>query len=156
MKRSPCAAGPADAAEIAALIQEAFESHRGRLHPSPGALKETAESIARRLAQERALVAEAERRIGACIFMTLRSAEELYVGRLAVLPSWRGRGVARRLVEAAERVAVREGRRALSLSVRAALTENIAVFERLGFRQVGRRPHPDDAATILMDMVKAL
>jgi ribosomal protein S18 acetylase RimI-like enzyme len=150
------AAGPADAPAIADVIRAAFEPYRGRLNPSPSALNETAKSIGERLTREPALAAEADGRIVGCVFMTLRESEELYVGRLAVLPGWQGRGLARRLMNSAEAIARDRGRRSMSLGVRMALTENIAFFERLGFRETGRRRHEDRPETVIVDMCKVL
>jgi predicted N-acetyltransferase YhbS len=150
------AAEAADAAEIARVIRAAFEPYRGRLNPSPSALQEIAKSIGEPLTREPALAAEADGRIVGCVFMTLRDSEELYVGRLAVLPGWQGRGLARRLMTSAEAIARDSGRRSMSLGVRMALTENIAFFERLGFRETGRRRHEDRPGTVIMDMCKVL
>ena len=57
------AGGEADAAAIAAVIVRAFASYTVRLDPPPSALHETAATIAARLAEELALVAECDGRI---------------------------------------------------------------------------------------------
>jgi hypothetical protein len=44
----------------------------------------------------------------------------------------------------------------MSLGVRMALAGNIAFFERLGFRETGRRRHEDRPETIIVDMCKVL
>ena len=136
------AADLADAPAIAAVIRAAFEPYRGRLQPTPSALSETPETIAARLAKGRGFVAEASGRIVACILTVANSAEELYVGRLAVDPEWQGRGIATRLMAVAEEMAGKNGFAFLSLGVRLALTGNRALFEKLGFRFHSEERHP--------------
>jgi predicted N-acetyltransferase YhbS len=136
------AAESADAFAIAAVIRAAFEPYRDRLVPTPSALSETAESIGVRLGAGQGFMAEAERRIVGCVLMQLNSPDDLYVGRLAVIPELQGRGLARRLMERAEAFARADGCTQMSLGVRIALTGNIAFFERCGFRFVSAERHP--------------
>ena len=63
------------------------------------------------------------------------------LGRLAVLPAFRRRGLAVRLVAAVESLAAGNGRRQVRLGVRLALPENRAFFEQLGYRQTGLDSH---------------
>ncbi|HXV23378.1 MAG TPA: GNAT family N-acetyltransferase, partial [Alphaproteobacteria bacterium] len=120
----------------------AFEPYRGRLNPNPSALAENAESIGARLAGGYGLAAVAEGGIVGCVLVSLEDPKEAYIGRLAVLPIWRGRGIGRRLMEGAEEAARARGCAAMSLGVRLVLSENIAFFERLGFRRVREECHP--------------
>ncbi len=66
----------------------------------------------------------------------------LYVGRLAVLPSHRGRGVGAALMQFAESLAPGFERSKVYLGTRASMPGNIAFYERLGYRIVKREPHP--------------
>ena len=150
------AAQLADAPAIAAVIRAAFEPYRGRLQPTPSALSETAETIAARLAKGRGFVAEGGGRIVACILTVANSAEELYVGRLAVHPEWQGRGIATRLMAAAEEMARKDGFAFLALGVRLALTDNRALFEKLGFRFHSAERHPGFSEPTYIFMRKEL
>jgi ribosomal-protein-alanine N-acetyltransferase len=86
-----------------------------------------------------------------CLKQVLDEAEILDV---AVSASLRGRGVGRILVEGALAASRSRGVAVVSLEVRVGNREAIALYERLGFREVGRRKNyydnGDDA--ILMDI----
>src|SRR5687768_983095 len=70
------AAHSADAPAIAGVIAAAFEPYRGWLRPASGALSETTETIAERLREGHALVAEAGGRIVGCILIVAKSPAE--------------------------------------------------------------------------------
>lgn len=57
-----------------------------------------------------------------------------HLGRMAVLPAWRGHGVGRALLDAAIRAAQNRGLRQLVLS---AQTHAAAFYERAGFKAMG-------------------
>jgi ribosomal protein S18 acetylase RimI-like enzyme len=145
-----------DAEDIAAVILSAFEPYRGRIEPTPSALSETGESIGRRLASGPGFVAEARDRVVGCVLTAFNSPGELYVGRLAVVPEWRRRGLGRRLIARSEELARERGCAAISLGVRIALKENIAFFERLGFRFVSEERHPGYSRPTYIAMAKLL
>jgi ribosomal protein S18 acetylase RimI-like enzyme len=149
-------AEPGDAEAIAAVILSAFEPYRGRIQPTPSALSETAESVGKRLAAGAGFVAEARERMLGCVLTTFNVPGELYVGRLAVIPEWRRRGLGRRLMMQAEAFARERGCRAMALGVRIAFTENIALFERLGFRFVKEERHPGYTEPTYISMAKPL
>ena len=54
-------------------------------------------------------------------------------------PAAQGQGVGRRLAAAVERMAAEAGARAVELYTNAAMTENQALYPRLGYRETGRR-----------------
>ena len=72
---------------------------------------------------------------------------------IAVVPSCRRQGVARKLVEALEEALRQEGAYQLTLEVRASNEPAKALYDKLGFGQVGRRPNyysaPKEDALIL-------
>lgn len=65
--------------------------------------------------------------------------DELHINNLAVLPAWRRRGVASRLVEYVLRAGAAAGAVRATLEVRASNHPAIALYERFGFREHGRR-----------------
>ena len=79
--------------------------------------------------------------------------DELHINNLAVLPGWRRRGVAARLLEHVLRAGAESGAVRGTLEVRASNTPAIALYERYGFRQRGKRPryytNPVEDALIL-------
>ena len=72
---------------------------------------------------------------------------------VAVSPAYRRRGIARELIQALLRELARQGSHRLTLEVRASNAPARALYESLGFAQVGRRPNyyrnPKEDALIL-------
>lgn len=75
------------------------------------------------------------------------------VMNLAVSPNRRRRGIAKALMQALETHLAHAGSEKLTLEVRASNEAAIALYTRLGFRQIGIRPnyyfHPKEDARIL-------
>ena len=80
-------------------------------------------------------------------------AGETDVMNIAVHPDWRRRGIAQSLIECLVVELKNRGSEALMLEVRVSNAPAIALYEKLGFRQVGRRPNyyrnPKEDALIL-------
>jgi len=144
-----------DPRDIVATIHAAFEEYRGVLNPKSGALRETVESITAKARKGVVLGIIEDNRVAACVCATVKDGM-LYLDRLAVYPEHRRRGYAEALVQAVEEEATRQGLPGVSLGVRLALSGNIALFERLGFKEVGRSTHDGFDAPTSMDMVKQL
>jgi ribosomal protein S18 acetylase RimI-like enzyme len=150
------AATAADAATIAAIIAASFEEYRGRLEPESGALGETAEAVTAELARESgAIIAERNGEVVGCVMVKLLE-DDLYLGRLAVVPAARGQGIARRLVEAVEDEARRRELAGVRLGVRIALTENQKLFASLGYVEISREAHEGFDQPTSINMRKAL
>jgi ribosomal protein S18 acetylase RimI-like enzyme len=122
----------ADAAVIADLVRLAFSIQSVQTNPPSSALKETPASITRDLEAGGGAVVESGRVI---VGVVLWREEEssLYVGRLAVHPSQRRRGIARLLMAEAEREARRRGLTRMHLGVRLELDDNRRLFLSCGF-----------------------
>jgi len=131
-----------DAAAIATVIAAAFAQYRGRLVPESGAFRETAATIAGELERGAgAIVAEQGGEMVGCVLVEEQEGD-LYFGRLSVLPSARGLGLAKRLIEAIEAEARRRGLSGVRLGVRIVLTDNQRLFQTLGYRETSREAHP--------------
>jgi GNAT superfamily N-acetyltransferase len=65
--------------------------------------------------------------------------DHLYVENVAVHPGAQGRGLGRALMAFAEQEAARRGLRRLALVTHEVMTENQAIYARLGYTEVGRR-----------------
>lgn len=84
------------------------------------------------------LVQEADREIvGYAVFWAVLDQGEL--GNIAVAEAWRRRGLATRLIEAVERCARERGVVEVFLEVRVSNAGAQELYNRHGFRQVGRR-----------------
>jgi predicted N-acetyltransferase YhbS len=144
-----------DAAAVADLIRLAFGSQSVVTAPPPSALRVTAEEVAAHLRTGGGAAAEA-----ACSLVgTALWAEQdgaLYLGRLAVAPSSRGRGIAKALVAAAEAAARQMGLPRIHLSTRLSLIDNRRLFAACGFIEMARHAHPGYATPTFVDMEKRL
>jgi predicted N-acetyltransferase YhbS len=146
----------ADAARLSDTIIAAFSAYPAPLNPPSSALRETAAVIRSKLADHGAAIAEIGSVIVGCVLFTPEDATALYLGRLAVHPSWRRLGVARALVAFVEHEARRLGRTSIRLSVRIALPDNQRLFASCGFLEVGREAHPGFAEPTMIRMEKRL
>jgi ribosomal protein S18 acetylase RimI-like enzyme len=73
--------------------------------------------------------------------IVLNSDEEgFFIDNVAVHPSHRGRGLGRALLEFAEVEASRAGFDSIYLYTHEKMTENIALYSRIGYEEYDRRP----------------
>jgi predicted N-acetyltransferase YhbS len=144
-----------DAAAAAELIRTAFADQGAITDPPSSALRETAAIVADKLAKGGGVGAERE---GALIGVVLWTPEDdaLYLGRLAVAPAWRGRGLAGQLIDAVEAEALRRGLGWLRVQARLELPRNRLLFARHGYVEVGVRAHPGYSEPTIAVMEKAL
>jgi GNAT superfamily N-acetyltransferase len=133
-------ASEADAETLAALLRAAFEEYRGKLDPPSGAHDETAALVREKLEYARAVLALAGEEPAGCIFYETPQ-EYAYFSRLAVLPAYRRRGLARTLIAYVEGQARALGRQRVRLGVRLALPQQRAYYERLGYRAIYALAH---------------
>jgi GNAT superfamily N-acetyltransferase len=124
-----------------ALLVACFADMEERIDP-PSSLREMTAADLRAKAAKETLVTlwQGGAPVG-CGYLR-DTGRSVYLGKLAVRPDRRGRGLLRRIVAEAEAMAQALGRPVLELGTRVELTENHAVFARLGFREVGRSAHP--------------
>jgi ribosomal protein S18 acetylase RimI-like enzyme len=130
----------ADAAGIAELVRLAFANQSAVTDPPPSALKETADTIARALAEGGGAVIEVGGRLAGCVLWHEEEGS-LYVGRLSVHPEHRRRGIARMLMDECEREARRRGLARMHLGVRLPLVDNRRLFATCGFVETGLHAH---------------
>lgn len=155
MEFSVRAMRPDDAAAVAGLIRAAFAAQSVATDPPPSALRETAQSVGASLAAGGGAVVQAgEALVGSVLWQ--EKAGGLYLGRLSVAPGWRGRGVARALVAAAEAAGRALALPRLHLSTRLVLADNRRLFAACGFHETTRHAHPGYAAPTFVDMEKPL
>ena len=125
---------PADADDTARVIRAAFAAQPRFTTPPSSALRETDETVAAKIAAGGGIGAFAGGALVGAILWEIK-AGALHVGRVCVVPGWRGRGLAGALVEACEGEAGRRGLARMTLRVRLELPENERLFERLGFER---------------------
>lgn len=144
-----------DAAAVAALIRAAFAAQSVVTDPPPSALRVTEPDIAAHLQKGEGAVAEvAGALVGSALWV--EQDDRLYLARLAVAPAFRGRGIAKRLIAAAEAAARNAGLPVLRLSTRLALQDNRRLFAACGFVETTREAHPGYAEPTFVNMEKRL
>lgn len=145
----------ADVDAVAAVLRDAFDGHRASYTPAAyAATTPDAMEVRRRLGDGPTWVAVVDGAVVGTV-SALPKGDALYVRSMAVLPSARGNGAGRRLMEAVEAFAVGEGFRRMTLSTAPFLLEAIRLYERGGFVRTGEGPH-DLAGTPLLGMEKRL
>ena len=116
---------PADDAAIAAVIASGIATLRETYRPTPAAVARKADLVLHRL-----VASESDAIVGTVEYAC--NGERLHLMGLYTLDSHRGRGVARRMIDALVVIANAHGARTLSLyTIRE--TGNVPIFERLGF-----------------------
>lgn len=134
-------AGFSDWHQLIDLLRESFAYMDSRIDP-PSSLKNMGIEEFRAKGQEETLILAQENGIIiGCVFAALRE-DCVYVGKVAVASSARGKGVARAMFAEAEALALQNGRRFVELQTRVELSENHATFAALGFWKVGESSHP--------------
>lgn len=146
---------PADAAAVAALVRAAFAAQSIVTDPLPSALRVTEADVASHLRTGGGAVVEAD---GDIVGSTLWTEQDggLYLSRLAVAPAWRGRGIAKVLVAAAETAARDQNLPRIHLSTRIPLLDNRQLFAACGFVETTREAHPGYAEPTSVHMEKRL
>jgi ribosomal protein S18 acetylase RimI-like enzyme len=134
------AADAAEAARIAYVIRSAFAEYRGILAPPSGALAVDAAAVRDLMRHGGFLACDADQQIVGCVFHQVHP-DYVYLGRLSVLPAFRGRRLGARLVAEVEDIAAAAGCDRVRLGVRLALPRNREFFERLGYGEVGLDAH---------------
>ena len=151
-----------DAETVFGIVQAAFAEYIDTIAVPPGALGDTLESTRREVAEGRTIIisigstgdAAIEGLFAEAVSSLFKATQPvgtaryearpgyLYVGRVAVLPEWRGHGVGRALMRQMEEIALRLGLSRIRLGTRASMPSNLAFYEQLGYRAVAREPHP--------------
>ena len=125
----------ADAPAVAACVAEAYSPYIARIGKPPGPMLDDYGEVLRK---HRVFVLERERTIVAACVLIVEEQRAL-LDNVAVLPQFQGRGFGRRLVSRAEEEATRLGFTAIELYTHELMTENIALYGRLGYEEFARR-----------------
>ena len=123
-----------DAEAVRDVVHAAYRHYIARIGKPPGPMLD---DFSKRIADEQAWVLEDDGRI-AGILVLEEGPQGLLLDNIAVLPDCQGRGIGRRLIEFAEAAARRRGFSEIHLYTHALMTENIALYRRVGFVETHR------------------
>jgi len=125
----------ADAPAVTALVHAAYRHYVERIAITPGPMTDDYQQVIR---DHQVTVAEQDAAIAGVI--VLRVTEEGFlIDNVAVHPAHRGRGLGRALLELAEAEARRAGFDSVYLYTHEKMTENLALYSKIGYVEYDRR-----------------
>ena len=130
-----------EAPRVHALMQEAFAAIVEPMDPPSGSLRETVADVVAAMRLGGAVLVRAEGEPVASGRFLLE-ADHLSVGRLAVRPSWQGRGIAAAMLDYLESIARNVGYHKVRLGVRMHMPRNVALYQWRGYEIVEVTQHP--------------
>jgi ribosomal protein S18 acetylase RimI-like enzyme len=137
-------ARPSEAATVHAIMRAAFDEYRGQLAVASSALDESVADVAEVMARGGAVLALVDDEpVGSARFIV--ETDEVYVGRVAVLPGYRRQGIASAIMRFIEAHLPGLGRASIRLAVRDSLPSNVGLYRSLGYEVVSIEPHPRGA-----------
>ena len=124
-----------DAAEIAACVADSYRHYIDRMGQPPGPMLEDYGQV---IAEREVFVAELDQQIIGVLVLA-QTEEGFLLDNIAVNPKHQGKGIGRRLLELAESRAKWSGFRSIYLYTHEKMTENQALYGRIGYTAYARR-----------------
>jgi ribosomal protein S18 acetylase RimI-like enzyme len=124
-----------DRAAVEAIVRDAYAIYIERIGRPPGPMLDDYAAL---IADGAVSVLEEPDGTLAAIIVLLRKPDHLLLDNIAVRPDRQGSGLGRQLIAFAEAEAQRLGHPELRLYTHETMTENIALYTRLGFVETGR------------------
>lgn len=128
-------AQPSDAAGMQHCAEAAYRHYVDRIGKPPGPMLDDYAAV---IDRHQAFVATRDDVIVGLLVL-IETGSGLLLDNVAVHPEQQGTGLGRRLLELAESAARIRGYRHLELYTHALMHENIALYERIGYRETARR-----------------
>lgn len=128
-------ARPEDAGAIRQLVLDAYSPYLARLGKPPAPMLDDYD---RRIADGQARVLEEDGRLAGLLVLEDVAGDALLLDNVAVAPAAQGKGHGRALVAFAEEQARRRGHGEVRLYTNVLMVENLRLYGRLGFREMGR------------------
>lgn len=123
-----------DVAPVQALIEAAYALYIPRIGARPGPMLEDYAAL---IAQGRVEVFEEQGQVLG-VLVLIAQADGLLLDNVAVSPAAQGRGLGRQLMAHAEARARQLGLEVVRLYTNEAMSENLGLYERLGYRETHR------------------
>jgi GNAT superfamily N-acetyltransferase len=124
-----------DASKVATLVEAAYSHYVERIGILP---RPMTDDYAQIIANQRVTVAESHRSIVGVIVLNVDE-EGFLIDNVAVDPSHRGQGLGKALLEFAEAEARRTGFNCIYLFTHEKMSENLALYSRIGYVEYDRR-----------------
>ncbi len=144
-----------DSPLLLSVILRAYAEFWGNLTPRSGTFAETAESINAKLEKGGAIKAMVGSEMVGVVIYEPRP-EFMYFGRLAVLPAWRGQGIAKGLIRTVEERTVTRGLQRVQIGVRLVLASHQNYYAALGYQPIEYECHPGFTEPTSVTMEKQL
>ncbi len=144
---------PDEAEAVRALSAEAYLPVYLPLYGRPP--MPAREDYAPRIARGEVWVAEIEAKLAAALVLE-RQPDYLLLYSIAIRPTYQGRGLAADLLAFADQHARELGIKEIRLYTNEKMLRNQAIYARAGYREIGRRLHPNQSGLMLVDMAKTL
>jgi ribosomal protein S18 acetylase RimI-like enzyme len=125
---------PADRQAVEDIIRQAYSPYIPRIGRPPGPMLDDYEAL---IGQGVVYVVEGEDAIQG-VLVLIPEQDAMLLDNIAVMPSAKGTGLGRRLLQYAERAALAAGYRAIRLYTHETMTENIALYSRIGYAETHR------------------
>jgi len=131
------------------IMQAAFAEYVGVLNPPSSVEYETLDDARRTIAEGGAVLAWFDgKAVGSARYAFHDQGHICYIGRVSVLPAYRGHGIASAMVTYIEGIARERGSESMEIVVRMILETNVHLYERLGYHIAETYEHPKGGALV--------
>ena len=127
-------AEPADVPAMAACVESAYQVYIPRMGRPPGPMLD---DYSRVVLRDNVFVALAGERMAGLLVLKF-DPDRALLDNVAVTPGYQGTGLGRRLIDFAEEEARKRGYACLDLYTNEVMTENLRLYNRLGYEETTR------------------
>jgi ribosomal protein S18 acetylase RimI-like enzyme len=124
-------------------MEESFKEYIGKLNPPSGALRETITDILDNMKRSGGSVIAWNGNIAAGSAKYRFSEDFIYIGRVSVLPEFRGKGICKSMLKFIEDKARARDIFESRVEVRLSIPANIALYKRLKYEVIEHKFYPD-------------
>lgn len=124
-----------DLADIQSCAREAYAKYVERINKEPAPMQA---DFASQIAEGCIDIAMWDARFAGYVVF-YQKVDHIHLENVAVLPAYSGRGIGKCLIAHVEHLAREAGHQAVELYTNEAMTENLALYPKLGYAEVGRR-----------------
>lgn len=123
-----------DLAAVQEIVRASYAHYTARIGREPGPMLD---DYAVLIGEGRVQVAERDGIVQG-VLVLIQQGDAMLLDNVAVAPAAQGSGLGRMMLEFAEQAAVEAGYRAIKLYTNEAMTENVALYKRIGYAETHR------------------